>query len=259
MVFASLSERTDRADQPHQPQTALDLIPATAYTLDTLPFNKKGALVKRTVALMWILLFWLGFVVAPIAQTRLGLKMSGELRVVTNGVLTGVKVKNSFFRRTDQVDPKLAIEVSGGVNDIVTNIVSTTNIVVTNSVTNEVITVVTNVVTNVVTDTIAILTIDEDGTENALFEFSDVTTLETVDARQRFLAFGQGCGLLGDLCPSNFLGEVQFNDAVLSGAILFTESNTARNVFATIFFRGESDAGTVLFEGKLTGNNPLPP
>lgn len=213
---------------------------------------------KRSTALFLIGLFWLGTVGVPVAQTRLELKMSGELRAVTNGVLARIKVSNSFFRRIPDEDLKLVMEVG----DVTTfsNIINTvTNTVITNDMTNTVITMVTNTVTNVVSDAIGIHLVDPvdplGSPFTTLFDFSDLTTLDEVDSRKRFFALGSGCGDLGEECPTNSLGTVEFSDAVLSGSIIFSTNGTPTSVSGTLMFRGDSDGGTVIFDGKLSTGN----
>jgi hypothetical protein len=215
---------------------------------------------KRSYSLGLIILFALIFIGGPVARTEtLRLKIAGTLFANTNGV-SKVKATGAFFKSAADEKASLVLDVNAitNITEMITNIVTQ---VITNGMTNIVENTVTNTFTNVIANALAIDLVDPSGSQlGTLFQFEDVTSVETKLGRQRFFALGEGCGLLGEQCPTNlFLGEISFNDAVMVGTIEFTEDGVLRSLNGVLHTRGDSDEGEFVLDGKVNADNPFVP
>lgn len=209
-----------------------------------------------------IIALWMSFASTPSAETTLlQLKVTGEIRAESNGVVSRLKVINSTLKQGIADEGKLVLQIGDSTNvvSVVSNVVTQ---VIINGITNDVPVSVTNTVTNVVVGALSIVLVDPHGvTISTFYDLSDVVaSLDTIDSAQRLFALGQGCDQLGTECPTNTrFGPLLFDDAVLVGTIKYNSSNRPASMTGTLQSHGDSDQGTILITLKLVSSDRFVP
>jgi hypothetical protein len=115
--------------------------------------------------------------------------------------------------------------------------------------------ITSSTITNFVTSALSILLLDPQGNPlSTLFEFDTPTTITKSDTIQRFFVVSTGGHTISNL---DVFGNVSFDDVVFFGQIQSVSNGALKSVIATIQASGTNHEGELIFQGKLTADNPF--